>query len=390
MSLQTQISNDLWKVIAGPYEAGNYTHAILEAMHRVTVVLRERAGVDGDGAALVGQALGGDAPKLRVNAFQTESEKNEQRGIESILRGAYLAIRNPRSHEHASDPQADSDAIIHFLDYLLKVLGASKEMFTVEAFLEGVADPDFVVSQRYAEILVSEIPANRRGDAIGGLFAERTSKDLKKLSFLITTLLSLLSEAQLTQYLSAVSEELRTTTDQVRIRTALQLLTPELWPKIAEAPRLRVENKLIGDVEQGEIRADGKVIGALGTWAARFGGRFALRTNLANALIEKLDGFDGDHRKYVVRYFFSRLPEILIEEGEVKRGTRAIASAIEMGDDEVRSALISHVKQSPSDWQTQLAEALEGSTNPSNPAVVLNDGTPLLEARQIADDEIPF
>src|ERR1700759_2453879 len=111
MNLQTHIKNNLWLAIQSTYEAGNYSHAVNDAMHYLSNVLRERTGVDGDGAALVGQALGGDSPRLRINKLQTETEKNEQKGIKSILRGMYQAIRNPRSHEQIEDKQEVADSI---------------------------------------------------------------------------------------------------------------------------------------------------------------------------------------------------------------------------------------------------------------------------------------
>lgn len=196
MNLQTHIAVELWEAIASPYEAGNYTHAILEAIHQLTVVLRERSGVDGDGAVLVGQALGGDAPKLRVNSFQSETEKNIQRGVEQLLRGVYLAIRNPRSHEQFKDTQADADSIIHFLNYLFLLLRSSKEAFSVDLFLANISDSEFVESQRYAELLIVEIPVNRRGDALAALFRARAGIQLRKLRYILSTLLSLLSDVR--------------------------------------------------------------------------------------------------------------------------------------------------------------------------------------------------
>jgi len=109
MNLRTEISQKLWEAIERSYEAENYAHAVLDAIHYLTTVLRERSGADGDGAALVGQALGGDAPKLRVNALQSESDRNVQKGLEQLLRGIYLAIRNPRSHEQFNETQVDAD-----------------------------------------------------------------------------------------------------------------------------------------------------------------------------------------------------------------------------------------------------------------------------------------
>ena len=105
MNLQTHISSDLWLAISNTYEAENYNHAVLDAMHYLSSFLREKTGVDGDGASLVGQALGGDSPRLRINKLQTETERSVQRGIEQILRGLYLGIRNPRSHESRTADQ---------------------------------------------------------------------------------------------------------------------------------------------------------------------------------------------------------------------------------------------------------------------------------------------
>src|SRR5690348_572445 len=99
MNLRNEITQHLWNAIENVYEGGNYSHAILEAMHLLSNTLREKANIDGDGVSLVGQALGGDSPKLRLNRLQTDSERNIQKGIEQILRGLYVGIRNPRSHE---------------------------------------------------------------------------------------------------------------------------------------------------------------------------------------------------------------------------------------------------------------------------------------------------
>jgi uncharacterized protein (TIGR02391 family) len=391
VDLQAHISAGLWNAIKSPYEAGNFSHAVLEAVHFLTDVLREKSGLDGDGASLVGQALGGDSPKLRINSFQTETEKNAQRGIEQVLRGIYLAIRNPRSHEQYRDTQADADAIIHFLDYILRVLDASTEAFTVEQFLAGINDSEFVESERYGELLVGEVPTNRRTEALIAIFKIRETVGIPKLRYVISTLLSLLSESQTAEYIALVSEEFRTTGEIVAIRTAVKMLTPELWPKISEASRLRIETKFIKDMEQGKIAKNGKLTGAFATWAGGFMGRFALRSDCAGVLLDKLDSFDDEERHYVAKFFFARLPEILVEEAEVKGAIRSIAYYIQNEDENIRDATISHARSFPSEWQTQLAEALKEHTDPTNPGVVLNDGTPLLQARpEISDDDIPF
>jgi uncharacterized protein (TIGR02391 family) len=389
--LQTHVSSELWESLANAYDSGNYSHAVLEAVHHLTTVLRERSGAEGDGVALVGQALGGDAPKLLINAFQSETDRNVQRGIEQVLRGIYLSVRNPRSHEQMTDTQQDADAIIHFIDYLLRILTSSKEAFTVDSFMASISDTEFVESKRYAELLVAEVPTNRRGDAVVALFKSRRTKDIKRLRYVVSTLLAVLNETQLVLYLGTVSDELRVATEAGDIRTALQMLTPELWPRISETSRLRIENKLIREITDGEIRVGGKTTGSLGTWSNIFLKHFTLRREAGEVLLAKLEDWDPDDIHYVAKYFLSVFPSILTEESERKRGIRAIAQTI--GDTNVRGSLITLVHSFPSVWQQELVEALKSVTDPTNPAVVLDDGVPFLSAptaSEITDDDIPF
>ena len=147
-------------------------------MHYFSNVLREKTGVDGDGATLVGQALGGDSPRLRINKLQSETERNEQRGIENILRGMYQAIRNPRSHEQIEDTQDTADAVIVFINYLLGIIEKSEEPFVMSRFIGRVFDPDFYKSQHYAELLVDEIPTNKRFDTLVAIYREKVNGDI--------------------------------------------------------------------------------------------------------------------------------------------------------------------------------------------------------------------
>lgn len=392
MNLQTSIPDTLWAAVANAYEAENFSHAILEATYHLSSVLRERAGVDGDGASLVGQALGGDDPKLKLNPLQTESDRNMQKGFEQILRGVYLGIRNPRSHEQTTDDKETADAIIHFLGYLLIVLNASKEAFTIEAFVERVFDSEFVESSRYAELLVAEVPKLRLADAIIAIFRARKKAELRKLRHLIPKLLASLNPTQLSSYMNVVSEELRGAADELTIRTSLQMLTPEVWPSVSELPRLRIENKLVSGIRQGEILVSGKTLQTLATWSNNFLRAFSTRSDAANALISRLEDQDPDARHYAAKFFMRFLPEVMTTPAQATRCIRAIVAAIEGDDANVRSNLISAVLSYPQEWQTKLADALKDKTDEENPAVYLNEGTPFLSAptKDEMDDDIPF
>ena len=76
----------------------NVFHAVLEASKSVAEKLRAKTGLSSDGALLVDEALSGDLPRLRINAFSSDSEKSEQRGFANLLKGLLGVFRNPTAH----------------------------------------------------------------------------------------------------------------------------------------------------------------------------------------------------------------------------------------------------------------------------------------------------
>ena len=384
MNLQTHIPRRLWDAISSAYEAGNFSHAILESMHVITEVLREKAGIDGDGNQLVGQALGGEEPRIRLNSLQTDSEKNIQRGFENILRGMYSAIRNPRSHESAIDPREHADSIICFVGYLLSVIDASREVFSIEDFMRRVSDPDFVDSVRYAELLLAEVPPSRVGDAIIAVFGERKKIALQKRRHFCSQIIKKLNQAQLANYLAVVSSALKVTNDETDIRTAIQMLSPEIWPQLQESVRIRIENKLINGIREGEILSDGKVTSALSTWCNSFIKAFTMKRQAATAILLKLQDEDADDRHYVASYFFHYLPEVFESPDMIQRAVKAIARAIKDGDGHLRRALVAEIDAFPDEWRAAFLESLSDITNPDNPEIVLKDGVPFCPRPKVA------
>lgn len=90
----------------------NYFHAVLEATKSVAETIRERTGLRSDGAQLVQEALGGGAPKLRINAFRSQTEAGEQRGFANLLTGFFGTFRNPTAHAaRVVWPMPEEDAL---------------------------------------------------------------------------------------------------------------------------------------------------------------------------------------------------------------------------------------------------------------------------------------
>jgi len=85
--------------------------AVFEAVKGLANRIREMAGVDLDGGQLVDAAFGGSPPRVALNALRNETERNEQRGLANLMRGAISAFRNPAAHEprvlwHVSESDA--------------------------------------------------------------------------------------------------------------------------------------------------------------------------------------------------------------------------------------------------------------------------------------------
>ena len=161
MDLKSLIRPQLWNELSNSYLAENYRTSILDAMRYLTQIIREKSGLDSDGIPLVGQAFGGDEPKLRLNKLQTQSEKDEQKGFQFIVSGLYSAIRNPRTHENILDNKNTADPIIYFINYILSIIDVARPPFEIEEFLPRVFDEGFVKNEIYVRALIEEIPKNK-------------------------------------------------------------------------------------------------------------------------------------------------------------------------------------------------------------------------------------
>ncbi|MBI5713517.1 MAG: TIGR02391 family protein [Chloroflexi bacterium] len=390
MNLSTHIKKDLWSAIQSTYESANYNHAILDAMHYLSDVLRQKTGVDGDGATLVGQALGGDSPRLRINKLQTETEKNEQRGLENILRGMYQAIRNPRSHEQIEDQQGTADAIIYFINYVLTIIERSEEPFVLSQFMTRVFDADFVKSKHYAELLTNEVPTNKLFDTLVTVYRDKLQGDIYSVGLIVHVLISKLSDDQMKQYLTIVSDEMGVITDEKDIRYNLHLLPPSLWEQISEISRLRIENRVLRAIKDGMSIHKNCQTGALATWVREHFRYFALKDQVGAAFLEKIQSNISNSKYYVAELFLPQLPVVILSSYQIQQCIKVISDDIRGGDRILRKALVENIYSLPENWQSGFVESLKDITNEDDPQLYLPDGTPFLKSEPLLKSEPPM
>lgn len=80
----------------------DYPTAILHAVNELFTYIRTISGLTEDGYSLIQRAIGGNAPKLLLNPFASDTEKKEQRGYAEFGYGVTDALRNVLSH-HLAD-----------------------------------------------------------------------------------------------------------------------------------------------------------------------------------------------------------------------------------------------------------------------------------------------
>lgn len=358
MGLETRIDARLWEAIQNSHESRNYTGAILDALYFLSNLIRERTGLESDGVALAGQAFGGKSPKLKVNKLQSESDWNVQRGVEQLLRGIYQGIRNPRSHEKHADTPQDAEAIILFTNYLVKTIDKSRSPFTKIAFLKRVFDPDFFEDERYAKLLVDEIPLKTRLEVFIDVYRQKETGDWKKLRCFATALLAKLREEDLPQVYEIVSEELKHTDSDYTIISILQIIPSNCWEHFEEIARLRIENKLIQSIKEGYVGSEGKCYrGILGTWVTRIGEHFLLKDQLIDCLLSKLQSSEG-HQNYVFKFMFGYLKHLL--DPPSKLAISVIASELKKGNKRFYDGL-THTMElyGPKSWKIPFKDLYE-------------------------------
>jgi len=314
MTIRNEIDVELWEAIQKNYESENYTGSILDAIFKLTDTIRNKTGLEGDGASLIGQAFGGDDPRIKLNKLQTDSEKDIQKGIQEILRGIYSGIRNPRSHDAMIDDKLSADAIIIFVNYLLKLIDQSKLRFNEEDFLERVFDPYYVETKEYSDLLVQDIPKRQRANIAIQTILRRNEGKIYPLGHFINALFDHLESAELSRVYKIISDELKTTTNNTDIRYLVHICPGKYWNKIEQSVRIRTESILYSDFSKGSYDKTTEKcgeFGALATWiTANHLENFAEQEKWTRQAVEMLKSEDACVVKYVEHYFWSKICHI--------------------------------------------------------------------------------
>jgi uncharacterized protein (TIGR02391 family) len=357
MNIQTAIGEDLWGAVRRSYESQAWANAILDAIHHLSDAIRLKTGLQSDGTALAGQALGGKSPKLRLNRLQTESDQSIQAGVEQLLRGLYQAVRNPRSHGRLDDSQGDADTLILFVDYLLRVLGHARASFSLENCVSKIIEENFVPSERYAALLLEKIPSRHRLEVALAVYQRKGQAEGKRLRYFFQAIIVALSSDERQEFFGAVSEDLRETSDEVSLKYVLQIIDPDQWPTLSEVARLRSEHRIIRNLRDGRHqRSTNRCLGgSLATWSTAFWKYFTLKIEMVDVLIEKLGSWSMESQDYALVYMFDHIESLM--ESPPHRLQAVIAARLKAGDIRFKEAVDSPWSFQDSFWSDAVLKA---------------------------------
>ncbi|MDP2998297.1 MAG: TIGR02391 family protein [Bryobacterales bacterium] len=376
MTLQTSLEDRLWAAIEAPYSAGNYTGAILDSIHFLSELIRSKSGLESDGHQLVGDAFGGPNPIVKVSPLQTDSDRNEQKGIEFLVRGLYTGVRNPRSHEKRVDTAETANAIIGLVDHLVRVIDKGRSPYDVPVLIQRVFDKHFAPTEKYAELLVREVPERRRFDVLMQVLQRRLEGDGKCVALFCKAMVKTLGPEAQASFWAAVSEALRTAVNDGEYRSAIQIAEGESWVLCSDLARLRAENRLIESIRAGRWNGETKRYkdGVLGTWYWRIAGHLQLRDELAAVLIAKLCSDEAEERAYVLHLFMPVLREL--RPNPPAHLVHALVCLLKEHDEDVHRAL-SFLEDpwAEQEWVDVLLEAYKSFEPPF---------------KGITDDDVPF
>lgn len=357
MELQNEITPELYSAIKAHYESGSYSNAILDAIKVLTELIREKSKLDGDGASLIGQSFGGNTPPIKISPMQKISEIDEQKGIEQLLRGLYVGIRNPRTHENCEDKQEECNAIVIFVNYLCNIIKTSRSFFVLDDFKKRVFDPLFVEKNEYAELLVSEIPYDEIVDVVVSILHERQNGAPSKLKYFFDAVFNKIEADQQQLIMKVFSNELKKTISDLEIIGLIQYVKPKMWNMLDQDCKLRIENRLIESAKRGYYKeAVCSDKSALGTWANSLGQYFHLKNELADALIDLLSS-SWYTQNYVGQFFLPYLNSIVEEKSRISKCCENLAYAT-LGNNAriLKTQLSEYFLSLPKEWRNLYLE----------------------------------
>lgn len=307
IDLKEEIRQDLWNVINKHYLAEDYTEALRDAAFLLKDILQNKSGeFDKDNSKLVEAVLNGTSPVLKVNNFTTQTEKDFQSGISLGIKGIFMHVRNPISHEKIVYEKADADAILMYIDYLLRQIDKSNGVSLIEEWLPLVADATFTDTEEYAKELIKEVPKKKVYELLLAIYNHRCDLPRYRLKFFIRELVGKLTNEEKNNFVNMVNIDLAKTSGDYGLSMFFHFFGEHFYSSLKKVVKLRIEDLVYQGITNGKI-VGGKAEGCyapMATWAINHINRFETQDKCIICILNKAISNKAES-DYVSQYFLS-------------------------------------------------------------------------------------
>lgn len=299
-----------WEIIKVHYEKECYTDALKDACLYMIQLVQEKSETENmDGEKLINYVFSEKNPKLLINANQTITEQDIQRGFGMILKGIICAIRNPISHKRdILFTKEEADSILMFMNsYIMPKLDDSKDFGYVEnwyeyIFVEGEED-----SETYSKTLLECIPKKEKKDLMIHIVENLETIELNTFNYFIKELYTSLTKKDQDDIIKLLNKKIINTKNDSYLCSFLNHFPKSIWKPLNNLACARIEEKVKKSIKNGKIPSSSiqettTSKSSLGIEAVPWLTRFNNQGEIWELLFDKLEISD-ETAKYAISYF---------------------------------------------------------------------------------------
>ena len=299
-----------WEIIKVHYEKECYTDALKDACLYMIQLVQEKSDTENmDGEKLITNVFSEAKPKLLINANQTMTEKDIQRGFGMILRGIICAIRNPISHKRDVEfTKEEADSILMFLNsYIIPKLDDSKDFGYVENWYEYIFVDGEEDSESYSKTLLDCIPKKEKKDLMIHIIENLEDIEQNKFTFFINELFQSLIKKDQDDLIKLLNKNIINTKSTTYLLSFLNHFPKNIWKRLNDLARARIQEKVKKEIKNGQIiscsfNTPENTIGLLGIEASSCLSLFSNQEEIYEILFDKLESSDSE-AKYAITNF---------------------------------------------------------------------------------------
>lgn len=207
------------------------------------MLIRKKSDLtDSDGVDLINKAFSEKQPLIKINKFETTTDKNKHRGIMDLSKGLIEYFRNPMNHSKQEYSKKVADAILVLLDeVILEEIIGSKSINSIEDWYLEITNDLFPNTERYAKSLISAIPKNKYYELAVMLYKNRNNITKLK-DKIIDELVNNLSEEEFKDYCEVIENDLFGNITENDVISSLKFISTNIWNKLSDLAKSKVED----------------------------------------------------------------------------------------------------------------------------------------------------